>query len=334
MFAQEIAIEKYGKAAGLVLRKDRPVAQPGDEDVTVAVQYSGVNFADVVMRLGFYPGAPPRPFVPGYEISGHVQSVGRNIKALKEGDAVVAGTYFGGYASHVTIPAYQVFPLPRGLRLDEGAALPVNYFTSHLALIEMARVRAGDRVLVECASGGVGTIAIQMARYLGAEVVGLTTSEHKLPYIEALGAQAYTREAFYRDSSIAGFDVIINASGGKEIRQQLPRLAKTGRMVCLGLNSGVKDGKRSFLRIATAAIQTPRLSVLKLMDPNWGVFGLNALTVLQDPVWVKRLTSHLDQIERMKLKPHVDKVFKATEVGQAHAYLETRQAKGKVLLGW
>jgi NADPH2:quinone reductase len=267
-------------------------------------------------------------------VSGKVTAVGKDVTDVKLGDAVIAGTYFGGYQSHVTIPARQVFKLPTSIDLAAGAAIPVNYFTAQLALFEMARVRKGDRVLIECATGGVGVLAIQMARHVGAEVTGLTTSPHKKQFIEDLGAIAYTREEFRADESLRGYDFILNASGGGEINWQRARLGLTGRMVCLGISSGVKDGKRNFARIALAALRMPKISVLKLFDANTGIYALNALHVLKDPVWIERLTKAMTGVAEMNLKPHVGKVFPATEVGAAHAFLETKQATGKVLLSW
>ncbi|HEY5921341.1 MAG TPA: zinc-binding dehydrogenase [Kofleriaceae bacterium] len=333
MSHQQIAIEKFGSASTLHVSDLTPRA-PGDDEVAIDVAYSGVNFADIQMRLGFYPDAPKKPFVPGYEVSGTVTAVGKGVHDVKPGDAVVAGTYFGGYASHVTIPARQVFKLPHSVDLAAGAALPVNYFTAQLALFEMARVRRGDRVLIECATGGVGVLAIQMAQHVGAEVTGLTTSPHKKSFIEDLGAKAYTRDEFRADASLRGYDMILNASGGAQINWQRERLGMTGRMVCIGLSSGVKDGKRNFFRIAVAALQMPRISVLKLFDANTGVYALNALHVLRDPVWIERLTKAMVGVEQMGLKPHVGKVFPAQKVGDAHAFLETKQATGKVLLQW
>lgn len=328
-----IAIEKYGPAHVLALRQ-RPTDPVGDDDVAIAVKYSGINFADIQMRLGFYPDAPKRPFVPGYEVSGTVERVGKNVSRFKVGDPVVAGTYFGGYASEVTVPAAQAFPLPPSTGLREAAALPVSFFTAHLALFEMGRVRAGDRVLIECATGGVGTLAVQMAKHAGAEVVGLTTTASKKQYIAALGATAYTRDELFADPAAGSFDFILQASGGKEIRRQLPLLGLTGRMVCMGLNSGVNDGRRDFLRLGLAVARTPRLSVLEMLNRNAGVFGLNALHVLRDPKWVERLTTALERAHEMKLTPHVGRVFAAGDVALAHRYLETRQATGKVLLEW
>jgi NADPH:quinone reductase len=204
-----------------------------------------------------------------------------------------------------------VLPMPERLGLDVGAALPVNFFTAHVALFEMARVRAGDRVLIECATGGVGVLAMQMARHAGAEVTGLTTTANKKSFITGYGAIAYTRDEFKADTSLRGY-----------------------RMVCIGVNSGVKDGRRNLPRMALAALRTPRISVLKLFDQNTGIYALNALHVLRDPVWIGKLTSAFAEFAGLGLDPHIGKVFPAADVAQAHAYLETKRATGKVLIAW
>jgi synaptic vesicle membrane protein VAT-1 len=333
MSYQSIQIEKYGPATAMAFHEVMPKV-PADDEVAIDVAYSGINFADIQMRLGLYPDAPKKPFVPGYEVSGKVTAVGKNVRDVKKGDEVVAGTYFGGYASHVTLPARQVFKLPAGIDLEGGAALPVNYFTAQLALFEMARIRKGERVLIEPATGGVGVLAIQMARHVGAEVVGLTTSPHKKPFIEELGATAFTVDEFHADPQLRGYDLVINSSGGAAIDWQRARLGMTGRIVCLGMSSMTKDGKRNYLKIASALLRTPRISVLKLFDANTGVYALNALHILQDPAWIAKLTSSMTDIAAMQLKPHVGKVFAATDVAAAHAFLETKQATGKVLLHW
>ena len=329
----EIAIETFGPADTLKLRP-RVLPPLGDDEVAIDVAYSGINFADIQMRLGFYPDAPKKPFVPGYEVSGKVAEVGKNVTALRPGDAVVAGTYFGGYASRVALPANQVMPVPRSVDLAGAAALPVNYFTAHIALVEMARVRPGDRVLVECATGGVGVIAIQMAKHAGAEVTGLTTSAHKKPFIEELGARAYTRDEFRADTSLRGYDLVLNASGGAELAWQRKRLGITGRIICIGLNSGVKDGRRNLARVALALLRTRRISVVELFDSNTGIYGLNALHVLRDDTWARRLTGAMARIDELGLRPHVGKVFPAAQAAEAHRFLETKQATGKVLLAW
>jgi synaptic vesicle membrane protein VAT-1 len=331
--SKEIRIEKFGPATSLAFHDTVP-REPAADEVAIDVAYSGINFADIQMRLGLYPDAPKKPFVPGYEVSGTIAAVGKSVRDVKPGDEVIAGTYFGGYASRVTLPARQVFKLPSGTDLETGAALPVNYFTAELCLFEMARIRKGDRVLVEPATGGVGVLAIQMARHVGAEVTGLTTSPHKKPFIEQLGATAFTVDEFHGDATLRGYDLVINSSGGAAITWQRERLGMTGRIICLGMSSMTKDGKRSYVKIASALWHTPRISVLKLFGANTGVYALNALHVLRDPVWIERLTKSFTEVSVMKLAPHIGKVFPATDVAAAHAFLETKQATGKVLLKW
>ncbi len=333
MSYEQIQIETNGPASAMAFHTFAATL-PGPDEVAIEVAYSGINFADIQMRLGLYPDAPKKPFTPGYEISGTVTAVGANVTTVKKGDQVAAGTYFGGYASQVTVPAHQVFVLPDDLGLEAGAAMPVNFFTAQIALFEMARIRKGDRILIEPASGGVGVLAIQLARNIGAEVIGLTTSEHKKPFIEALGATAYTVEEFDADESLRGYDLVINSSGGKAIERQRKRLGLTGRIVCLGMSSMTSNGKRDYFKIASALWHTPRISVLKLFDASTGVYALNALRVFQDAVWLERLTKSLATADLTHVKPHIGKVFAAREVAAAHEFLETKQATGKVLLQW
>ena len=331
---REIVISKYGPAQALQLQTLKP-ALPGPGEVKIDVRYSGVNFADIQMRLGQYPDAPKRPFVPGYELSGVVSAVGKEVTRFKEGDEVVAGTVFGGYTSSISLPEKNVFALTKGSDLASGAAMPVNFFTAHVALHEMGRIRKGDRILIDCATGGVGTLAIQMALRAGAsEVVGLTSSPKKKGYIRNLGATALTRKEFDEDKSIKDFDFILNASGGAQVRPQMKRLRITGRIVCIGLNSGIKDGKRNIFRMLKAVVQMPRVSIIKLFGDNQGVYALNALHVLQDDYWIARLGEAFEQLQDDPLVPHIGRTFKADKVADAHEYLQTKKAVGKVLLEW
>ena len=125
-----IEITSYGKAELLSVKEKSIDDSLEEKDVLIDVHYSGINFADIVMRLGMYQDAPPKPFVPGYEISGIVRAVGKGVKRFKLGDKVMVGTRFGGYSSVVKLPDWQVFPLPENFSLAEGAATPVNYITA------------------------------------------------------------------------------------------------------------------------------------------------------------------------------------------------------------
>ena len=330
---REVFIHKAGAADSMSFR-DGTAPTAGAGDLTIDVAYSGLNFADIMMRLGMYPDAPKRPFVPGYEVSGVVRAVGKGVTGFAVGDHVMAGCYFGGYAARVTVPAAHVYKLTPGFDLAQAAALPVAFFTAHMALVEMARVRAGDKVLIDCATGGVGTIAMQIAKRAGADVVGLTSSESKKSYIEGYGVRAMTHAEIAADKSVTGFDIILNSGGGKSIQAQRARQGINGRIVCFGVSSAVDDGKRNIFKALGAILAMPKISVMKLFEKNQGVFGLNMLKIMEDPTWVARLTAAMSTIGDLDLKAHVGKVFPATEVAAAHHLLETRGATGKVLLRW
>ncbi len=158
------------------------------DGVRIKVAAAGVNFADLMMRMGAYPEAPKPPFTPGYEVSGKVLEVGPLVKSVRPGDRVVAGTRFGGYTSEIVVPEYLVRRTPKGLTDVEAAAFPVNFLTATVALEDMARVRKGDHVVIQSAAGGVGVAAVQIAAQAGAHVIGLVGSKTKADVLRSLGA--------------------------------------------------------------------------------------------------------------------------------------------------
>ena len=331
---QKIWIRKTGGPEILRLEENTPLSEIGDQDVWIQVHYSGINFADIIMRLGLYPDAPPKPYVPGYEVSGVVEKVGRNVTRVKVGDPVFAGTLFGGYASHVSVPEDLVFPLPSDWSLAEGAAMPVNWITAHAALLDMGRVRKGDRVLVDAATGGVGTIALQILNRMGAETIGLTSSPSKIAYIESLGAKGVTHEDFKKIEKDERFDLILNSQGGSSVRHHYNLLKATGRVVAFGMSAAIQNGKRDYMAMIKTILTMPRFSLISMFDKNLGVYALNALTLLQDPQYRKELQNKWEFARGLSMKPHVDRVFPAKQIGEAHHYLESKQARGKIVIAW
>ena len=327
---QYIEIAKNGSASVLQVQSADFDETLHPDEVIIDVKYSGVNFADILMRLGVYRDAPPKPFVPGYELSGIVKKVGNSVTRFKVGDSVMAGSKFGGYVNKITLPDWQVMPLPPGFNLPEAAALPVNFITAYLAFSEFGHVREGDKVLIDCATGGVGTVFLQMCAQTRAHAHGLTSNPAKKEYIKSLGAQAYTWAEF-EQSGEKDFDFILNSSGGKTLKPHYQLLAKSGKLCCIGMQSMVKDGKGSFFKMIRTALATPWFPILKLVMESKSVSGFNALKYFDDDAWMKK---HLVQIEKTSIKPHIGKVFKAQEVAAAHQCLELRQTTGKVLLEW
>src|SRR3954453_7424874 len=184
---RQVVITKAGPPEVLQVRESPdPNAKAGE--IRIRVKAAGINFADTMARLGLYPDAPKIPCVVGYEVAGEVESVGEGVEAHKVGDRVVAGTRFNGQAELVTVPAEQAFPLPKKLSFEEGAAFPVNYATSYAALVIMGGLKQGERVLIHAAAGGVGISATQVAKGIGAEILG-TASGSKHDAIHEQGVE-------------------------------------------------------------------------------------------------------------------------------------------------
>lgn len=327
--SEQIIIPKAGPNSVFKLVNQLCENKLADDSVRVKVAYSGINFADIIMRLGLYPDAPPYPFVPGYELSGEIIEVGSKVQDFKPGDKVMAGTKFGGYSSEVILPASQVVSIGE-LSLEQAASLPVSFLTSYLVFFEEGRIRNGDKILIDCATGALGQLSFQMFQGMGIELVGLTSSPVKKEGIQKFGAKAYTHEEFYQ-SDEKDFDMILNSQGGSSIKKHYERLAPTGRIICIGASSLFENGKRSWLKAIKGFVQMPKFGSIELMNDCKGVMGLNVLRLFDGTDYLMNL---LKKAEMFDLKPHVDKVFDASEVSKAHEYIESKRARGKVLLKW
>ena len=318
--------------------EERPAPAVPADGVRVAVKAAGVNFADLMMRMGMYPDAPKLPATPGYEVSGVVAEVGPAVLpgTLAKGDRVIAGTRFGGYATEVAVPAAVVRKIPDGLSFEEAAAIPVNWLTAWIALSEMGRVRRGDRVLVESAAGGVGTAAVQLATAAGAKVVGLTGSPAKASAIRGLGAvDVWTTDEWMGDAKGAEkFDLILDAAGGKALKRAFDGLAFGGRVVTFGMSSAVGGERRSIAKLAGTMLSQPIYTPFKLLNANKGVFGLNALRYMDhaQEILARGYDDILAGFAAKKFRAIVGKTFPLADAGKAHEHLQSRAAIGKVVL--
>jgi NADPH:quinone reductase-like Zn-dependent oxidoreductase len=314
--------------------QDRPAPAIGPGRVRIAVAAAGVNFADVMARLGLYPDAPPAPCVLGYEVAGTVAEAGEGVEALTVGDRVVAGTRFGGYAEEVVVAEGDVVALPDGLSFEEGAAIPVNYATAWAALLGYGSLRAGERVLVHAAAGGVGIAATQLAKAAGAEVWG-TASPSKHEAIRGFGVDHpldYTRKGWHR--GLPGFDLVLDALGGASFARSYALLRPGGRLVAFGASSLVRGERRDLVRAAPKALRMLRgFDLIKQMSASKAVIGLNVLTLWDDrgtlEPWIAPLRAGLaDQT----IRPVVAASFPFAEAGEAHRMLTERRNVGKVVL--
>jgi NADPH:quinone reductase len=236
----------------------RAVPTAAADTVVIRSEFAGVNFADLWARLNPVAGARA---IPGIEVAGRVHEVGPDVSGLEIGDRVVGLPYFalGGYAEYVEVPATHVVPVPEELALDLAGAIPVNYVTAYIALVRVAQVRPGERVLVHAAAGGVGLAAVQLAGVFGASVIA-TASKPKHEFLEQLDvvdAVIDYSEADWddqvREASGGGVDVVLDGIGEDGFRKSLHTLAFGGRLAAFGLTSAMTSstspsGRREFGR--------------------------------------------------------------------------------------
>jgi NADPH:quinone reductase-like Zn-dependent oxidoreductase len=335
---RQVWISKAGGPAVLQLR-EHPDPIPRNGEVKIRVQAIGVNFADIMGRMGIYPDAPKIPYVPGYEVSGVIETIGQGVTDLKEGDGVLAATRFGGYSDVICVPYKQVFRRLDWMPVEDGAALPVNYLTAYQMLIVMGSLRAGSKVLIHAAAGGVGLAALDICRITGAETYG-TASPEKHDFLREKGLdfpidyRNYDYERLVMDMTGGkGVEIILDSLGGEHWRKNYRLLAPSGRLVCFGASSMATGSRRSLLGVARMALRLPFYSPLKLMGDNKAVIGVNVghmwdrVDLLRE--WMAQIVAWYDEA---LFRPHIDRVFKLEEAGEAHRFIQERKNKGKVLL--
>ncbi|HEY2386807.1 MAG TPA: zinc-binding dehydrogenase [Candidatus Binatia bacterium] len=317
-----------------VLRvEDRSDPRPGAGEIAVEVRAAGVNFADVMARMGLYMAAPKPPSVIGYEVAGVVSAVGDGVAHLVVGQRVMAGTRFGGYAERIVTRAQNALPLPERLTFEEGAAIPVNYATAAAALVRYGNVQAGERVLVHAAAGGVGVAATQIAKARGAEVWG-TASPAKHDAIRALGVDHpvdYTRPGW--EQALPKLDLVMDAIGGRSFRRSYALLRPGGRLVCFGASSLVQGETRSIVGAIRTLLAMPRFNLVSQMEHSKTVIGLNLLALWDEfgalAAWLEPVVTMLD---RGPARPVVAAAVPFAQAAEAHRMLGERRNVGKVVL--
>ena len=302
------------------------------------VHASGINFADLMARVGLYPDAPPLPCVVGYEVSGVVDQVGAGVKELAEGDRVLAMCRFGGYSDLIALPEMQVRKIPHGMSLESAAAFPVVYVTAYNMMLFTGNLRPGSSVLILSAAGGVGIAAMQIAKSRGCVIFG-SASPSKHDFLRAQGCHHPLDSKADFSAQVraivgnAGIDLILDPVGGKSWSKAYDLLAPCGRLVAFGLSAVAGGNKRNLLHALSQVLSIKKRSPLQLMDDNKTITGTN-LGHLFDRVALlePQLAALIAMYEQGQLEPHVDCTFPFEQAAQAHQYLHDRKARGKVLL--
>ena len=332
-----MVVRKYGPPENFELREwPEPAAKPGE--CLVRVRAVGINFADLLQRMGLYPGTPKAPFIPGFEVAGTVERAPEGA-AVAPGQRVVAMTRFNAYAELAACPAEGTFAIPDSLSFEDAVAIPVNYLTAYHSMFEMGNLREGDRVLIHGAAGGVGVAAVQLARERKLVTFG-TAGPSKQEFLRKLGVDHpidYTRENFVhavRRVAPQGIEMVLDPIGGKSFAHSLQCLGTMGRLVAFGFSAAAgPSGKRSLPRAAKAFAQMPRISPLKLMERNQAVIGVHMGRMQgREDVMRREMLELLRMYAAGAIRPVVGKAFPLAEAAAAHRYIHDRKNVGKVVL--
>ncbi|MGX9888922.1 NAD(P)H-quinone oxidoreductase [Streptomyces sp. NPDC002276] len=301
-----------------------PVA--GDGEVLVEVVATAVNRADIMQRQGFYDPPPGASRYPGLECSGRITEVGPGVSGWSVGDEVCALLAGGGYAQKVAVPAGQLLPVPPGIDLKSAAALPEVVCTVWSNVFMVAHLRPAETLLVHGGSSGIGTMAIQLGKAVGAKVAVTAGTKEKLDYCAELGADVlinYREQDFVaeiaRATGGAGADVILDNMGAKYLDRNVQALAVNGRLAIIGLQGGIK----AELNIAALLGKRAAISATSLRARPLGEKAA-IVAAVREHVW--------PLIESGQVRPVVDRELPMSEAAAAHQVVEDSGHIGKVLL--
>jgi NADPH:quinone reductase-like Zn-dependent oxidoreductase len=312
--------------------------KPQAHEVCIKVEAFGLNYADVMARLGLYADAPPLPAIVGYEVVGRIHEIGADVKDKKVGQRVVGMTRFGGYAEYAVTDARAVAEIPDDMDAGIATALATQYGTAYYAAEEMVRLQEGDHVLIHAAAGGVGTALVQLAKWRGCIVYGTAGSDEKLDYLRKQGVDYpinYRKSDFVTEIQKVvgerGLDVVFDSIGGDYIKKGMKLLGSGGRIV--GYGAASMTGTNIFGKIKVA-LGFGFYSPISLLTQSKGIVCVNMLRIADNrPLVIKRCLENVVRMTREgTLNPVVGGEFKFEDIAKAHALLESRKSMGKIVI--
>lgn len=315
--------ELTGPAA--LLLDEVPEPRPGPGQLRIRVRACGVNFADSLITRGQYQKQPQLRFSPGFEVSGEVLELGAGVKGIALGDRVIAITPHGGYAEQVIANINCCVPMPATMTWEHGAAFPVVFGTSHVALWHRARLRAGETLVVHGASGGVGLTAVAIGKVLGATVIATANGPEKLVVARAHGADHLidtshedVRTRIKELTKGRGADVIYDPVGGELFTASLRSIAFEGRILIIGFAGGT----------------VPQIPANHLLVKNVDVIGLNwpAYAELHPTVMTESFQTLIQWYLDGRIRPHVSATYPLAQAVEALNQVMSRKSTGKVVI--
>jgi len=332
-------ITRFGRSGLLKIREDWPVPDPAEDEVRIRVRAVGLNFADVMARLGLYPNIPSPPFVPGIEVAGEIDALGHGVTSVSRGKRVVAFTPQGGYAEYACTKAAHVYQIPDEVPWTDAAALGVTYMTAYHGLITLAHAQPGERLLLHAAAGGVGTAALQLSHILGLRVLATAGSAAKTDLARSLGAD---RVVNYREEDFAqaarswsgnqGVDVVMDSVGGRVFREGWRILAPMGRYVLFGF--AAVAGRRTYnrFRALRELMAMPLLFPHTLLQRNVSLHCFNLYFIVHKSDYLRQAMDEiLHWYKEGRIRPVVRSVVPFDQIANIHQQIQQRGTVGKVV---
>jgi len=332
---------KYGPADNAFEIREVINPKPNSNQILIKVEAFGLNFADVMARLGLYKGAPPLPALLGYDVVGHVEKIGTDVKNIRVGDRVTALTRFGGYAEYALAEKGVTNKIPETIAAGEAVALATQYCMAYLLSHEIIPLQENDKVLIHAAAGGVGTALTQMALNKKCIIFGTCSSQEKTEYLRKNGVHHpinHQKKDFAKTIKTIigndGLDAVFNPVGGKSLKQGFRLLGAGGRLAAYGLSS-MNQTKSIFGKLRVLA-QSGIYHPVQFLITSKGMIGVNMLKIgEQKPEKIARvMKAVIDLHEEGILKPRVGGEFSIDGLAEAHTFLESRKSTGKIVIKW
>jgi NADPH2:quinone reductase len=337
MLSYRIVVTRHGGPEVLQLQEEE-LPEPAPGMVRIRVLTCGVSFADVLIREGTYPGAPSPPFTSGYNLVGVVDRVGEGVSTLSPGDPVAALTVVGAHTQYLCLPEGEPIRLPTGLDPVAAACVVLNYMTAYQMLHRIALVQPAERILIQGATGGVGTALLDLGRLAGLEMYGTASNERRALVTQLGGVPIdYRREDFVRritELTKDGVDVVFDGIGGEVARRSYRTLRKGGRLVMYGHYSTLQHGRKALFKVLTFYANAAAVLVQNLLPGRKRVV-LYQIAKLKErhPDWYREDLLHLMALlSQGKIAPLVAERLPLGEARHAHELLGKGGVSGTIVL--